>query len=723
MRRLLFILLYFLIVALLFARNIPLFEASDEAEHFIYIQQILETGALPIIQSREAMANQDEPILRWNNQSHHAPLYYLLAAGLVSWTERGDLADYLNPNELIFLRNTVEDNPNKWLHRYGTPTSDTHIAVYLLRGFSILIGMGTLCMVYYAAKQLNEGEGLALLSAFLTASIPTFVAVNASVSNDALTIFLYSAGIAWMLRVWRLQSLSRRNQLLIGFILAGISLTKLTGASLFGVIFLALFWGAYTKRFAWGKAIQTMFISLVLTAIFAGWWYFRNFQLYGDPLALTATASIWGREIPFTLDMLPAELLRIGKSFWMMVGYLHFPVFAPDWAYWLMALVTILGLLGILLYSRKKPRFEIALMLFACFVVIAMLLYGTRTVDISYGRLLLPAIAAFAPLLVLGWRSFHRYLPYLLLLPLVGMLFYAPLVILPQAYPSLEIAQGYPANGIPVNWKTGNLEIVALSIREEVVEPNQNLTVDLYLRGNHPDNPALIITAIDSIRTARLDHVEIYPGMADMRYLPNETIYHLPISFQLANPDTLLPPRLIMLNLEWVNLEDDVSLVFENGLSRLEVPAASFYDPAYKIEVAASIANFTVMDDSIGLFDYSMPATAHAGETINLSFTWKAENAMPQYDWTLTMQLFDNESNFVTQSDGVMWWYPTSAWIPFTVFEDVRSFALPADLPAGDYEMRIGWYREENGAFIRMTVNHGESLDNLLILPSRLRIE
>jgi hypothetical protein len=122
-----------------------------------------------------------------------------------------------------------------------------------------------------------------------------------------------------------------------------------------------------------------------------------------------------------------------------------------------------------------------------------------------------------------------------------------------------------------------------------------------------------------------------------------------------------------------------------------------------------------------------MQQTLSAGETINLSFVWQDDSQrLKSYfmnNWTLTMQLFDSEGNFVAQSDGTLWWLPTSAWVPKQAFEDIRSFALPADLPAGDYEMRIGWYREENGAFIRMTVTQGESVDNLLILPSLLRIE
>lgn len=731
MRKLALILLYFAVLAFLYIRAIPLFEASDEAEHFIYINYILENGALPVIQSREEMANQTDPILRWNNQSHHAPLYYLLSAGLIFWTERADLADYLAPNELIFLRNTNEDNPNKWLHRYTEPTSDTHIAVYFLRVVSVFIGMGTLCMVYYAAKQLNEGENFALLSAFFTASIPTFIAVNASVTNDTLVIFFYSAGIAWLLRIWRLQEIKVRDMLLISLILAGILLTKLTGISLFGLIFAGLLLGLWRKRFAWQQVVQTMGASLLITAVLAGWWYFRNFQLYGDPFALTATASIWGRQSPLTLDMLPDELLRIGKSFWMMVGYLHFPVFAPNSFYYAMAVSTVLGIAGLALYLRKKPRAEIGLLLFACFLVTAMLLFGTRSVDISYGRLLLPAIAAFAPLMILGWNKLVKGLPYLMLFSLVAMAFYAPLVSLPEAYPGLQIVDELPRYATELNWTSGDFEIVAVGRTGHLdyVKAGDSLTLELYIRGSLPDNQALIITAVDSVRTARLDHMEIYPGMADMRYLPDDHIYYLPITLTMAQADVVLPPRQIVLNIEWVNLEDDAPLVFDNGLSRLELTSAVFYDEAYKIEFPANhqdIAQFADLD-VISLRDYTMPATAHAGETINLSFFWER---IPNFelpfgqDWTLTMQLFDAEGNFVAQSDGVLWWYPTGVWLGRNTFEDVRAFALPADLPAGEYEMRVGWYREdENGAFLRRELREAEGLDNLLILPQHLIIE
>jgi hypothetical protein len=414
------ILIGFLILAILYSRAIPIFEASDEAEHFIYIHTILETGQLPVIQSRDDMARQIDPILRWNNQSHHAPLYYLLSAGLITWSECADINDYLRANELIFLRNTVEDNPNKWLHFYTQPTSDTQRAVYFLRALNVLIGCCTLLLVYLTAKAAFDSSYTGLLAMLLVASMPTFIAVNVSVTNDALVILLYSAGLWWAVSVWQHRTITWRDTLLISLLLAAIALTKLTGVSLFGVVYGTLLFGASRKRWSWGDVVRVVGVSLIATALLAGWWYFRNWQLYGDPLALGATASIWGRETPLTLATFQQEILRIAKTFWMMVGYLHQPVLAPNWFYSYIAIATGGAIIGYGWHLVNKRKATDAILGFAIFVVAAMLLYGTRSVDISYGRLLFPALGAFAAIFVVGWQSLLGRFAFTVILPITA---------------------------------------------------------------------------------------------------------------------------------------------------------------------------------------------------------------------------------------------------------------------------------------------------------------
>ncbi|MCA9915050.1 MAG: phospholipid carrier-dependent glycosyltransferase, partial [Anaerolineae bacterium] len=316
------ILLSFVLLAAGFSAVVPIFENSDEAEHFIYIHTLLQTGELPVIQSREAMAAQEDPVQRWNNQSHHAPLYYLLSSALVSWSQREDLRDYLIPNELIFLRDTTENNANKWLHRYDEPGGDTQAAVFVLRAANVAIGCGTLLLIFACAWQISDNRLLALSATAFAAFLPTFIVVNSSVTNDALLLFFYTAGVLWSLVTWRNETLTLSRAVLLGLIVSGTALTKLTGLSLFGVVFVVLVLGAWRKKWTWQQAIVTFAVGLLMTALLAGWWYLRNWQIYGDPLAVSATQTIWGRE---GAVLWGEELLRIGKTFWMMVGYLHSP--------------------------------------------------------------------------------------------------------------------------------------------------------------------------------------------------------------------------------------------------------------------------------------------------------------------------------------------------------------------------------------------------------------
>lgn len=713
-----FILLYFVALGLAYAQAVPIFEASDEAEHVIHIHTILERGELPVIQSSDDMNRQTDPIARWNNQAHHAPLYYLLGTATISWSQRDDLGDYLIPNELIFLRNTTENNANKWLHLYSDPTSDTHQAVFALRLLSIAIGCGTLLLVFWSARQIFDDDLWPLLATLFTASIPTFIVVNSSASNDPLTIFLYTAGIGWSLKVWRQATISWRDTWLISLILSGIALTKLTGVSLFGVVYAVLIFGVLRQKWSLSLMIRIVLVSGVMASVLAGWWYLRNMQIYGDLLAQTATQSIWGRSDPLTLALLPDELLRIGKSFWMMVGYLHEPVFAPNTFYIFASVVTVLGILGILytLFRSPKtdsidriPTSEILILGFACIVVIGLLLYGTLSVDISYGRLLHPAIAPFVILLLIGWRQFLGRFGALLILPFVGLAIAAPLTIIPQAYPRLELVESVPADAHQIEWQADSLELVALDLHQTQVEPSQILSLDLYFRGNHPDNPALLVTAADSLRATRLGHVEIYPGMAATNFLAADQLYRVPVHIALDDvPDDVRQPRYVAVLVEWVNLEDNEKIVFDSDQSLYEIMQTTFVDPRYD---APQLANESqaVFGDLIALESYQV--NDEAG-TLTVEFVWQPLHPIAD-EWILTVQAFDETGVFITQIDEIPYWYPTSAWVENLAFYDRRTLVLPDNIT--DYTLRVGWYRQrDDGAFERLPIVGAESVDGLL---------
>ncbi|MGJ3239888.1 MAG: ArnT family glycosyltransferase [Anaerolineae bacterium] len=714
------ILAFYAISASLYIINVPIFEASDEAEHFIHIHTILGTGDLPIIQSRDEMARQADPILRWNNQSHHAPLYYMSASLLISWSERADLAQYLQPNELIFLRDIVEDNANKWLHRYDVPTSDTHQAVYLLRVVNLLIGMGTLMLVYRTAQCLSDHDWLATWATLLTASIPTFLVVNTSVTNDALVIFLYSAGLCWLAQVWRAKRLSWHDTLVISVIMAGIALTKLTGVTLFGVVYLGVLIGWWRGHWGRVETLRVIVISGLSVLVLAGWWYARNWSLYGDPLAVDATASIWGRETAFTLAIFPEELVRIGKTFWMMVGYLHYPVYAPDEFYIYTAIITVLGIIGMVrAFRSSNVPYLLGLMLVACAGVLAMLLYGTLSVDISYGRLLLPAIAGFAPLLVLGWLYIARLLAPLLIIPLSVAGVLIPLTVIPSAYPRLQAVTAPPVDATLIDWQADTLTIVAIDTPDTRARTGDRLPVDLYFRGYHPSNPALTMTAVDTIQVQRFDHIEVYPGMADTSTLPPDQLYRVRLWLTITQPQIALPPRQVNILVQWVDVGENEALSFDRGTDLLEVVGATYADGRYRAPDLGVDVNVS-FGEQIILRDYALPERIQAGEPLTLSLVWDATSELARIpdEAILTLQVFDAEGQLVTQDDGALWWYPTTRWLAGVPFEDVRTIPLPDDLPPGDYDLAIGWYRVQDDQYPRLPISNSDAQqDDLYRIP------
>lgn len=709
------IVLYFLLLAATYIQAVPPFENADEAEHFIYAHHILEEHSLPVIQGRSALNVQDDVIQRWNNQAHHAPLYYLTAAVLMSWSERTDLARYLEPNPLLFVRGRVDDNANKWLHRYQSPAGDTQSALLFLRGANVLVGAGTLLLVYAVARELFTEQWPVLLSTLLVASLPTFLVVNASVSNDAPVIFLYTAGLLWSLRGWRRSRLRTRDALLIALILAGISLTKLTGLSLFGVVGVVVLWGVYQGRWSWWAAGRVLAISAVAVLLLAGWWYARNLMLYGDLLASTATATVWGEAQPLTLSNLPDTLAQIGRTFWMMVGH---GLTAPDAFYAAIMLLVLLALAGHMRMGCRDTRY--GLLWLVVLVVLATVLYGTLQIDISYGRLVLPAVGAIAPLLVMGWRHLMGWLAVTGVVPLLLLAMITPLVLIPQAYPTLAAVPSLPADVLPVNLRYGNFEVLGVDTAPEVVRPGDTLRVDLYMRGRNQVNPALSLTLADVEPGARLSYREVYPGMAATDRLPEGTVWRARVRLPVNPPATTQAPRVPTLVMRWIDPVTGDPLRSDGGLEALNIQPVVFRDPAYVVDAGERIVQFgTVATDVIELRGLLWPEAVQAGQEITLRMQWYVTQ-QPSYNWRLTLQLFDAAGQPVTQQDGLIPSYPTGRWLPGVPFEDVRRWTLPTSMPAGEYRLRMGWYRvREDGGFIRLRT--GES-DDMYTVPRPLRV-
>lgn len=710
-------------LALRAARIMPPFENADEAEHFLYAHSIAVRGALPVIPDRDALDAADSALTRWNNHAHHPPLYYLLSALAISSTDRSQLDDHLRPNPIIFVRGVAADNPNKWLHPPIPPDDQTPQAVYLLRTFSALVGLLTLALIARATGWLLH-RGLPLLAVAFAGLLPTFLSVHSAVSNDPLVILFVTAGLTWCLWTLRRRQLTARGDLAIALLLAGSVLTKLTGIALWPAVLLTLLIGWRRGDFTLRRALRTLGAALAFSGLLAGWWFVRNIQLYGDPLALAATEALWGRLYDLTPGAPLAELLRLARTFIMMFGYRHAPVTAPLWfEALLLALIGLAGLGALIGHRRQRLGAAGWVLLIVLAAVISLLFTGTRSVDISYGRLLLPALLPITALLTgWGWRHLPAGVAPLALIAYgVG----AVIVInttLPAAYPRLIPIDALPASAAPVDWRVGDLRIHGLDLHTTTLAPGDMAHVSVYFSGGHPASPALSLRLVDSVSGALFATTEQYPGMAPTDS-PPPGIYRAPLRLSVGAPPGPLRPRALRLEIGWLDVVSGRRLSYDQGDGTLS-GALVWAHPEYQPDPAAQPLDVQ-FGDAITLTGVSLPtARLQPGMAATLDLTWRMHAPLtPPH--ILTVQLFDAAGQFITQADGEIIGLPSPLWRPSMQMQDQRTLTLPDDLSPGVYTLRLGWYRLDD--LQRLPVGGGlaqEGLaqDGLALLPGTLTI-
>ncbi|GAB4516958.1 MAG: hypothetical protein OHK0046_23080 [Anaerolineae bacterium] len=719
---LLLICAWFLALTFTYARTTPAFEAADEGPHFLYSHHLLTERTLPRILSRAEIAAQTDPALLWAIETHQPPLYYALGALLISHTRRDDLNTYLRTNDLIFVRGINPANHHVWLHSPTAPDGDTSAAIWILRMYSMVLGVGTLLCVYAGGRLVFQAEAPALLAMIFVASIPTFISISASINNDNLVTFLYAAGTVTLLRIWQRQQVTAVDTAALSLVLAAIALTKINGLSLFGLVFVVAFSGRVPRGEGWRLVV----LPLVAVAVLAGWWYVRNLTLYGDPLAVNATSALWGRtfEVAATSGDPLAEIVRIWRSFWLMIGHLHLPVLGPRWLYVYAMVLVGIGLTGLWRVFRRFPaqRGILGLLLLTCALVIVTLLVGTRGVDISYGRLLFPMLPALAVLMVWGWRQWvGRLGTVFLIAPLIVMALITPDTVIRPAYPPLVPVAAVPETARRLDVGAETFDLLAYTLQDQVVQPGDDLRFSLYLRGTHAENPALVLSVVD-LRTPdeALGQVQVYPGMAALDSINPAQVYRAVLRVPL-DADAELTPTLLALQIAPFVPEPfrDVALVDGTGtpLETLLVDAAVFHDPAVRMPPPETPLE-AAFGDVIALEGYTLSAEGVApGDTVEIAFMWRGLAPIPE-DWILTVQVLDANGRLLTQSDGMPTRYPTSAWLPGVAFIDQRQLMIPAEAALGDYHLAVAWYRRAD--FARLPTN---APDNLLRLPVTLRVQ
>jgi hypothetical protein len=258
------IVLAFLVLAALHTITIPAFLAADETPHTGYAL-LLSRGVLPTLDTPTPLHEiPDMPQAFVSRRrvytANHPPLYYALVA--------------------VPLRLGVET---------GSPT----VGFYAARLLGVGLAAAGLVAAAILARLLAPGRPqLALAAAGIGGLLPSFVHISALVHNDGLGFTTTTFALALSVLVLA-KGPTNARLLWLALAAAAAAGTRSSGLLVVTLVVLGALGGAILHlkrppraRIAWGIAHGAL--VAVATAILSGWFYLRNFKLYGD---LTGTAA------------------------------------------------------------------------------------------------------------------------------------------------------------------------------------------------------------------------------------------------------------------------------------------------------------------------------------------------------------------------------------------------------------------------------------------------
>lgn len=501
----------FVVLASWYSFTNPILEAPDEHWHYQVVREIAVNHGLPVVQ-----ADAHQPFA---HEGLQPPLYYLVGAALIAWMPPAELDRLPAPNPFARIGEPAagtNDNRNAFVHTADAefPFRGAALAIHLLRLYSVLLGAGTVIFTYLLARELlgdvtveasrrlapttpfpAHREAMALLAAAFVALLPQFLFISGAISNDNLAVF-FSAAALWLVARLLRTGLSLRSGLVLGLLVGGALLSKLSTIALMGLVVLAMAYLALRTR-EWRAAIQFGIVVVVATVVVAGWWYLRNLQLYGELYPFTPIAALVGSRptAPGLWQWLVSESEGLRLSTWGVFGW--FNILAAPWFYRFFDALALLGAAGLVYAVVRRRLFSFGLALLPIWIVVcAVALWRYSSLIVStQGRLLFPALPAWAVLWTFGLAALvparlQRRTAGALAAALFVVAALTPWSFIAPAYaPTILAANQLASNAAPLDWRFGSGDVWAgVALDRATVRPGETLKLTLYQRvGAHAE--------------------------------------------------------------------------------------------------------------------------------------------------------------------------------------------------------------------------------------------
>jgi hypothetical protein len=791
------ILLLFLLVGSSYALLTPVFEASDELWHYPLVEHLARGNPLPVQVFDPAEAGP------WHQQASQPPLYYYLGAAVTFWIDTADMAQVrrLNPHVNSGVV-TVDGNHNLVVHDpQATPWRGTLLAVRIVRMVSVLLGAVTVFLTYQIARELApQRPEIALGAAAVNAFTPMFLFIGGAVNNDNLVIPLASLALLLLIRlvsrrpsfVFHSTSLVFRPSpyavrlasfALIGVVIGLAALTKISGVGLLLLALGAVFMGEWVRsKGARSEGARSegadpdrtdsarALVGLLLAALgwwamvaasawaIAGWWYLRNWLLYGDWTGWNAFIAVLGqRPQPATLAQLWSERSGFMASYWGLFGGLNLPL--PEWIYGTLNALAIVAVVGLFLYlvrivfskisqitqMKEKSAQSLITHLFdfvaanfalvVCLLWVIAIVFGliqwTTVTWSSQGRLAFTAISALSGLFVLGlvgWLPSRLARPAVVALAAFMFLVsaIAPWAIIRPAYqpPLVSAAELPPHEPLGAEFG-GQMRLVGYAFEQTAVTPGGQFDLTLIWEAIAPMDRdwSVFVHLNDPVLNAPIAQRDMYPGrglLATSFLVPGQLVVD---HYRLMVPSTAVAPAELNLVVGLYDYFRGERLLLADGRDALLLGAVELTAVPGEFPNATSV-NF---GNQLELAGFQLdPRAALPGEPMELELYWRVLRPL-RANYSFSAQLVD-----LDRGDSTRWAAAdltpeggTMAWPVGEVQTMTLTLVASADTPPQVYPLILAIYTvTESGGFerLQLVTPDGRVTDNDFLRLTQARI-
>ncbi len=726
------VLLIYLALGLVYALATPVLEANEELWHFGYIEHLRKTGGLP----EQELYRRDTIFRQHGSQP---PLYYGLMAIATAPISIDDSEAYrqLNPHVAVYQPSAF-GNKNLIVHDDSLPRfSGTGLAVLFLRLLGLALGAGTLVFVYRIGELIApQRQTVAFVAAAITGLNPMFIFVTASVNNDALAMILNGALIWLLLRTLR-DGFSLTSSLALALLFALSALTKLAGLALLPVM-IGVGLAAFRKTRDRRGLLVWLYVTALFWLLFAGWWYFRNMQLYGEPLGILTMADIAGpRDLTFNLVDLFAEFEQFHMSFWGLFGALNLQV--ASIFYLLAGLLTLASIFGcvflvlqlLAISDFAYARYELAHLLTLASALLLLwlgILYCGTLTRVAEGRMLFPLIAVVSPLLAVGFVESVWWIVFFLRPPnlefvragdavpkellhrtmLWQLRFFAlvavfvPFTVIAGQYDAPQPVETLPERAQPLYAEFGDVALIAYERADRRYSTGDQVRIKLYwqvLKPSSGDN-SVYLTLLDD-HGQEIGRYVTYPGAGSLRTSRWRTGLIYPDEYLIRINRAAYGRYPFDLRVEWKDGADAAPIPASSAEGEIIEPVLLDIGAVVTARIQPTLTGFNeipldsqpVFDGAIRLESFKLDL-----ELNEISLSWKAESS-PEENYTVFAHLLDAAENILSQDDRAprlpsKYWRWGEAFTTFHHFDPAYNML--------DYRVAVGLYLNDGFSYPKL---------------------